>query len=275
MFYRSVDGWEQWKIIFHKNLKVLMLPYVVFSILGILVGVIYYHVTDDSTYQPTISTIVTNFVGMGCYYWSSHLWFLLTLFLVKIIAPLMLRFLNIYILILVFIAIAFAHNYFMQGSFNWIGNFCTGMFFYLMGIMLKDKQYNPRTIVLSVLLLLIIGLVKPTLVPMFSNLVQNDGIYLLWFPFCLSGIILINNVFRKVSSYHISFPILESVGKNSMLYYLLHFSIPILLCKLHLFYQPDGNHWEYLCYLLVFTAICLPIISKIILNTRLNVLLGK
>ena len=87
MFYCATDGWEHWKSIFFKNFRALMIPYFRFSILGILVGIIYYQVTKDCAFQPTISSIVSNFVGMGCYYWSSHLWFLLTLFIVKIITP--------------------------------------------------------------------------------------------------------------------------------------------------------------------------------------------
>lgn len=87
MFYRGFKGWEHWRTIFCKNLKALMLPYFVFSVLGILVGIIYYQVTKDGVLQPNFSSIVSNFVGMGCYYWSSHLWFLLTLFVVKIITP--------------------------------------------------------------------------------------------------------------------------------------------------------------------------------------------
>lgn len=54
---------------------------------GIIIGWVYFYLTNDSALKPTFTTIVSNFIGMGCYYWSSPLWFLLTLSLVKIITP--------------------------------------------------------------------------------------------------------------------------------------------------------------------------------------------
>lgn len=275
MFYRSVENMTEWKVSVLRNTKSLMIPYVFFSMFGIIIGWVYFYLTNDSALKPTFTTIVSNFIGMGCYYWSSPLWFLLTLSLVKIITPPILKYVNIYILLIGSIGMAFSHYYFMNGHYNWLGNMCSGMAFYLIGIISSKRQYKKVWIAISLIVMTLIGFYTPTFVSMFSNTLQNNGCYLLWYPFCISGIILINNLFKFLHSKGLLFPILNTIGKDSMAYYLIHFSLPVLCCKLHLFKTPNGNHWEFLCYLLVTTAVLLPLCAMMLSRTKLRFLIGK
>lgn len=86
MFFRPIEK-EMWVLQLRKKVKSLVIPYLIFSLFGVLVGYTYFRVSGDANYCIELSSVISNFVGMGAFYWSSHLWFLLSLFVVLIITP--------------------------------------------------------------------------------------------------------------------------------------------------------------------------------------------
>ena len=189
--------------------------------------------------------------------------------------PPLLKFVNIWLAALLSVAIAFIHFTFFSGTYNWLGNISTGLFFYLMGIKMRDIQFSRISLIVSLLIVAITVITKPVYVSMFSNTVQNDGFYLLWFPFCLGGIVLINNLFKFLCEKNVTFPIIQSIGLNSMTYYLLHFTVPIFICHLFIYRCPQGDKWEFLCYLLISVSLVLPVLCNVFLHNHLSWMVGS
>lgn len=56
----------------------------------------------------------------------------------------------------------------------------------------------------------------------FGNYMLNEGgEYLLWYPFCLVGIVVFNNIIKFVGRYLVHYHF-SDVGHHSMIYYVVH-----------------------------------------------------
>lgn len=148
------------------------------------------------------------------------------------------------------------------------------MVFYALGRYLKDLQYTQLLIWSSLMLLIVMWLFCPVIVNMYGNYVQNDGVYLLWYPFCLAGIVVMNNVIRLIPNGFFSYFKFENVGVNSITYYLAHFSIMVLVCKLCLHYKVCSE-WELLFYVTLVSFILLPIIAYCLNTKKFRFIIGK
>lgn len=81
MFFKPAEG--QYKVLFNKLFKSLLVPYILFTILGIACGCVYSFFVQDET---ILRVVLINFYGLfisGASSWCGHLWFLLSLFVVK------------------------------------------------------------------------------------------------------------------------------------------------------------------------------------------------
>lgn len=272
MFFSPVEHNQRLSVI-KKDVNRLIIPYIFFSFVGIIVNIIFATYTNEMTPLQVCINGGGGFLQSGYLDWSSHLWFLLSLFFVRLVYRKIYN-VNWVLIIGVALGIAVIHNvYIAPYGIVWIGNFCSGLVFYVLGSKLKMIQYNKSVFVLSVIVLILMAHICPTIVSMMKNEVINRGIYIFWFPFCLSGIIVFNNIF-KYSLRFFDSTFLISIGKDSMSYYLLHFTIPILFCRLYRYNNPEGNKWEFLCYMLISVSILLPILCKVFKNKYLSWIVG-
>lgn len=116
-----------------------------------------------------------------------------------------------------------------------MGNVFSGLFFFLLGYGLKDKEKSYALIIVAVVvfLIFIIGhctrLIDFPYLYMHANSMYN-GNYLLFYPMAVAGIIISNNLFRKIYAKNLySFIILEYIGRNSMNIYVTHWILLVLV----------------------------------------------
>lgn len=277
MFAHDANNRDAGKSYFIKEFKKLIIPYIAFTFWGLICSIIYELVINSGCglFKSVIHQC-GGFLRYGYFSWSSHLWFLPSLFICKCLYSIILYKWNKFFVATVSLLLAILHNKFISSTgFIGGGNLFSGLFFFTMGNILSDTQYNKFWTITSITIVSLIAFVRPSFVSMFSNVLQNNGLYVLWYPFCLGGIIIINNLFRNISKASIVYSTLGEVGRNSMSFYLSHFSIAVLACKLYHYYKPNGNEWQLLCIMVICAGIILPIIADILNKRKLKWIIGK
>lgn len=269
---------KQVKPYFRSNIRKFIVPYVVFTLLGMLTAAVSI-IWKDSIFNTLIEVLkneISSIYHRGASIWNGPLWFILNLFLVRICFNIIRKYINIYILLPVFLFFAVIHNiYIADSGFYWGGCFSTGMVFYILGFIFKRLQFNKYIIIVSVILAISIFIKFPVFVAMYSNQVINvNGVYLIWFPFCLAGIIVVNNI-----SKYISFPLvhyhLDDIGRNSITYYVAHYPLGLLFCSMYNHVAYSKNSFELLVYLIITSIGILPLVCYFFNKHPLKYLIGR
>lgn len=257
--------------------------YAVYCFLGWCIWAIF-SLINGSSIVTCITSPVISFIHDGSVMGNGALWFLLSLFVVRQASNVALRKMHPPLLAIACFFIAFALN--KIGWYNytwWFGNIFSGLFFFLMGYWLKNKEDNPKLFLTSiivfgcVLLAYLVGWIIdfPYLYMHANKMYRGD--YVLFYPMALAGIIVTNNVFRIVSK-HVRFKILGYIGRNSMNFYVTHWILFVVVtfvaktvCRI------DSSSLLFIL-LLCSSIIFLPLISRSIdtlklRNSKLNKLL--
>ena len=218
MFYKpSAD----YKVLAVKKYKRLIIPYLVFAIIGQIAHSVLLIVKGDynithHTLKP-LEYIFTTGAPSGI----SPLWFLFSLFGATLLFNYIItkkRWLLFAIIVIIPFLLIYTKPY-------WIANICVGIIFIFLGYKLKELQYNNYIFVVSIILYLLLQTLYPSAVHMRANHAAF-GSYILFYPIALFGIISINNIFKRI---RYNFPLLSWVGRNSMGFYLIHWVIMTLV----------------------------------------------
>lgn len=111
-----------------------------------------------------------------------------------------------------------SHHFHVHVPF-YVGNMFHGFAFYALGAWLKEKQFTRGVFVLA-MIIFFVKFVYPADMDFRSNDTGGNN-YFLCVAYELSGCIVINNVFKHIANKPIK--ILSHVGRNSMVYYLVHY----------------------------------------------------
>ena len=227
MFFRkSMPYKEQIK----SNAKHLLIPFAVFSAIGLVFSWLRLYLSGDHYWLHYIS-FPKHLLLQGAIYANPPLWFLTSLFLIRIAYNYVAGKANDYIIMAICLAIAFLCHYFNIMQPRYLANCATGMFFFIAGHKLHDIQYNWPICITAVIVYTAIYILHPSLVDMFSNILKT-GSYLLWFPFAIAGIVIVNAIAKLIppSAYmSILIRAICSIGRNSMYYYVLHWIILVIV----------------------------------------------
>lgn len=259
------------------NTRKFIIPFVCFSVFGTVMAILSAMITDSSIVSAILGDCRA-LVFHGSTKWSAPLWFLITLFLVRVLFNYVRDFVNHYFLIAVLLMTAYAHFLYLanQGVY-WIGNLCSGLIFYILGMKLKEIQYRKSAFFVSLVVIGAITIFTPPYLPivtMFGNfLLYEGGKYLLWYPFCLAGIIVFNNFVKYIGRYlkHYHF---SDVGHHSMIYYVIHYPFGLLICVLYEHYSDRHNSWELLVYLCAMWLTVLPLLTYLFNTKRMSKFIG-
>lgn len=200
----------------------LIRPYIIFS----LIGYVFYCAKlflDGKTdfFSDYISIPLKSILAAGAFHGNAPLWFLLTLFAVRMIYVVLEKKISVcYLLIAGLIsmllnAIGFDKPY-------WIANVCLGTFFYVSGYLLKESQYQRKMFVMSIVVYMF-ALIIPSFVDVNRNHLEY-GWYLSWMISAIAGCVLFNNLFRAIKS-NILFDLFEKIGRNSMVFFCSHWIV--------------------------------------------------
>ena len=227
------------------SVKRLLVPYVVFLLLGFLCDVYLETLHDNpSSFSNFFKTKLWEIINKSTLEAAGPCWFLLSLFVVRIAFQLCTkyRFSPIIIAIASFFLAYFLYfccykyncSYLLQWRngdewnlhipYYW-GNMSLGLMCYSLGYVLREKQYSKWVFYISILLFIAKFFYKADI-----GFIKNDSYesnYLLAVVYGVTGCIVINNIFKRIANVKIS--VLTNIGKNSMIYYLVHWPVMYLI----------------------------------------------
>lgn len=202
----------------------LLVPFIIFSFIGITVQLFVEHNSSQDLFSAYYG-MFAQIAHYGSPWWNIPLWFLFTMFLVKILTVAYAGgkiITGIYLFVALLIAVM--HHYYIIDEFNYIGNTALAVIFYIIGY--KSKYWNVSTIGYVTLLLLFCAsvLIVPTAIDIWSNTALY-GNYFLAVIGAGCGMIIVNKLFDICKFLQIK-PFVF-MGQNAMTFLICH--VPIAL----------------------------------------------
>lgn len=224
-FYK---GGQYFKINEFKNLfaygtKRLIYPYIKYSIIGYLVYCVCLLLKGDYNWIHYILTPIKSFLLSGSIPGNEPLWFLLTLFVVRLFAYYIIkweRFL-LFFIILCFL-LGFTMNILHIYKPDYFLNTITGLGFFLTGYKFRNCKYATNITLLCFGTYLLLYVFCFSSVEMRHNILER-GHYLLWPLCCIVGIRFVNGF-----AYNVRFNkynLIVIIGRNSLLFLVWHWPI--------------------------------------------------
>lgn len=252
--------------------KKLLLPLLTFSLIGMVVHDIRLLVNGDTNIVHFLLTPIKDFVLTGSIEGNLPLWFLSSLFVVKLFfAILRKREINMFFILLVSCLLAFVQHIVNNPLPIYFGNICSGLFFYATGVFIMKNNYqnNSRVFAISVVIFCVMAFLGNPAVVMRTNELL-DGAYLLWLVYSIAGCIFIN----KLMSFIPCRNLLEWIGKNSMPIYLTHWIvIELFNMFVHDILEFELTGVQRFAILLCVMVIVEPVIVWLLKSTRLRILM--
>lgn len=243
----------------------LMVPFLVFSILGHIVDLIHKFMIGELQRYDFVWIPTKNILSLGALYGNLPLWFLPTLLAVQLLYACMRRKIRYECICLISILIAFLTYKMGWHKPLYVGNIALGLFVYTIGYRLRETQYRNTLFVVSLVIFIIIYFSQLVMIDFRQN-VLSSGNYLLAVAFGLTGCVVINNLFLR---FPLHSRMLEYVGIRSMRFYVMHW---ILLCVCSWTLNLSG--WYLFGSMIVSCMIVLPIVEKMIAYFRLEWIFG-
>ena len=218
---------KQQSTLMKKDANKLLRSFVVYSFIGWVVWCACGLINESLLVKDCIVRPIRSFFHHGSVVGNEALWFLLTLFIVRQCANVMLK--KMPPLVLSAICFLPAFTLYVLGWYRyswWFGNIFSGMCFFGLGYWLKGKN-NTILIMLSIVFLSFVVFANSAgWIHGFPRLSMHQnkmlcGNYLLFYPTALAGIIVINGIFRYLCKF-IRFRMLEYIGVNAMNFYVTH-----------------------------------------------------
>lgn len=285
MFFRE----KEIKAVVKSSAKRLLIPWAVFNAIGIIVmGVKAYYELGFSTIPFLITSMEV--VAFNEAIWADlPLWFLLSLFVVRILFVLLYKCrVNVWVLLAIFLIATILIHYTCYVSWKGmdnlpftiighhlpknvlliVGNICYGSLFYSLGYILRTKQYI-RPVVIIACLAFVAHFFYP--IDIDTRIIDTPNMPLIIF-FCLAGIIVADNVFKRYLNRPVS--ILTYVGRNSMTYYIVHYLLFYFIFRVVLSQYKVSGVGYYLLFSVI-TVILLYGADKLFNVRALRWMIGK
>lgn len=261
----------------HKGRSKLLKPFLIWSIIGYIVYCVVQLIWRTTSLGEALLIVpLKRLIFENLIVCNDSLWFLLTMFCVINIGNILFN--KIHPLLISFLGIAI--GYFINLSLNenipdLVANTATGLCFFCMGYWMQGKERNMWIILASIVgYILAIFLYHSPFVDIRINqcLVDRSGYdYLIWFPACFCGIIVLNYVcYWSMKIY--SFPILRFIGMNAMAFYVLH-KIPLYITVNMLkynFHIPEDSMIGITCRTIVLLLTILLMSGCLLIRNRLR-----
>lgn len=211
------------KAFISRNYHRLIVPFIIWSVIGEIVrwiGVAFSeHALDIRWYIISIKTIFTEGAIVG----NGPLWFLLSLFLSRILYNVFARNrISAAILMTVSVLIPMLCWKFGFNQFRIIGHTLLGLFYFGCGFLLRNKQRDSHVIALSGVGLFITTLISHVYISMVHNAVIFGDYYIFGVISSLFAVILVNNMIPPGATRFLPCKILGYIGKHSMEFYVTH-----------------------------------------------------
>lgn len=230
LFFKSKDI----SSVFHNSFKRLMSPYIRWSLIGMAVfGYIACCIEQTHTITEYFKMNIYQLLTEGCVPGNQPLWFLFALFVVRNIIN-MCAIKHISILYPAIAGLIFSVTLHFTGFTlpHYINYISSGLFFYGAGTLLRNYSKSDLFKWGSILIYILLSLFCKPLVDIRDN-VLYEGYYLLWPIWSIAGIVTLNTMFEYIHHKIASpIPLLNFVGKKSMLFYVIHWPIIMVIFRI-------------------------------------------
>jgi len=175
------------------SFRSLLVPYVVFSVFGYGAYVLQQIILGETTIHKMIIEPAATLLFTGSILGNLPLWFLLALFLVKVLYQLLskIKMNSIQIAALSLLVCYMGHVLGIKTPF-YIWNAFSGLLFYSLGNMFKSMQFNRTIACVSLVLYVVAIFILPNSVQMRSNSLEM-GCYLMWPITSVAAVVVWNN----------------------------------------------------------------------------------
>lgn len=226
MYFKHKDN----KTALMSSYKRLIIPFIVYSVVGCVIynGIAFF--CDTPLYS--VKRWAIGLLVQGSIDENKPLWFLLSLFFVKLIAnkitPPNYSKVIIYIFIAIGILIASLSNMFSHHIPFWLFNTASGLVYFLFGYLIKETK-NYLGLTLAFIIWFSISFFMPVGVDMRHNTVHY-GYYWTWWLYSLGGIYLVNTCVSMIPSHIIEskYNFLRICGEYSMEIYVTHWIVILI-----------------------------------------------
>ena len=208
--------------ILKNSYKKLIIPLIVFSVLGLPYYWLKLYINDDLNFIHYILSPIKSFIITGNNAGNLPLWFLLALFGVLISYNFLYKKIHTVIIMLFSLLCGTIVSRLNINIPFYFSNILIGMAFYAAGNLMSKWQY--KTIIrFSCIMIYILSV---SLFPQFVDLRTNtliSGNYFLWFFVGCASCIAFNNIFKSIENVAPNFII--KIGKDSIIYYTIHWLV--------------------------------------------------
>jgi fucose 4-O-acetylase-like acetyltransferase len=278
MFYND----KPFKEVVKKGFHTLIIPFLSIGLISLIISFIRNVFIIGSSVYAYFRMVGVAIVLHGGIPGNSALWFLTTLFFVRILYCVMHnRIHDGFIMLITFVILLL--NFVLKSKYvfltpylslpDYLYNSLSGLFFFSAGHLLARKQYETPIAVIAVIVYIIIAIFRFSYVDVFHNRVVF-GSYVLWFISSLCGVVWLNNFFQ-ISNKKILFRILKYLGENSFTFFATHFIVGniawlLVINPLHL-----ENMYVQLAVYLTSYVIVLPAFNRLFHTKRMLFIIGK
>ena len=280
-FYKSGQLFEKrsWKEHMTKDARKLLLTFAIWSAIGyimyLIFGVFQHYLTlRGATYSIARGLFLTGKIPI-----NEPLWFLLTLFGVRIIANWLLPdrgekngWIKIVAIVLAGYALAYCCYLWNHPLLPyWIANGASGIAFFTIGYAFRDYECKWWVIIPCAIVYIVCCIFGSPLVDMMYNK-WLGGCYMLWLPTAFCGIVTFNALCTWITT-HVRLRSIELAGQNAMTIYVTHILI-VTTC----IFLVDHNEWSrcypYILWIILGAyVILLPLFCYFI--PKISILVGK
>lgn len=260
MFFKADDDWKTFT---QKKYERLIKPFIFFSLIGeplLYLDLYTSSVPLSNWYQYIVSLRTLPYIGN--FAGNPPCWYLLSLFVIFIAYNLLLKKINAYVLSIVLFGVLLINHFYNPFPIYSVTHTVSGCLFFALGLALKELQYKKQFFIVAFLAVLL-AIPFNSFVGMCFDLLEF-GNYVLWFPFSLCAIIVINNAIKYVPQEMFISKFFVWVGQNSMLLLVTHWLILIALKIVFLNFDLIHETWQFSLISMISIAITTPLLKQLI-----------
>lgn len=267
MFFRE----KPTKVKISGGARKLLVPFVVFSILGYILSVYHLWASCDINWVHYILTPMKEILLAGSIGGNDVLWFLTSLFMVQVLYnELVKRKVRPWLIVVIPLLIAFACHVLGISKPEYLANISLGMVMYSLGYLLREAQYKKNIFLMAFAIYVLIVLFCPSHIDLRTNVLNVDGYYILAILFSIAGCVSINYVFKRLPG----IPVINYIGRKSMDFYVMHMLVLGVVTTLPWNQWGISNFVEFM--IMCVSCLVIPaIIGRLLENSRFSWMLGK
>lgn len=203
-----------------KSGKKLLSEYVIWSLVGTVV--LAFVEFAMGTFEPVsfASRFIRGFYNYEAVPGNLALWFLIALFCSRFLFILLKRLFSTDIIMLLSLSIVVLNYILDIHAPLWVVNIPAGLLFYSLGARIGNLHENKYVSLSLMILFVVLWLLCPSFVG-FRSMTLLYGNFFIFIIGSICGIFGINYIFQRLPK----LSVLEYVGKNSMLYYVIHWPV--------------------------------------------------